>query len=443
MQLRPETRYAKSGGWNIAYQVFGTGEVDLVLVPGFTSHLDYIWEEPGLARFLTNLGSFSRLILYDKRGSGLSDRTPEPPTLEDRMADLLAVLDAVGSERSALLAWSDGGPMSLLFGATHPGRTSGLVLIGTAARFLAADDYPQGIDPDLHRTFIEAMEEEWGTGVGLLFFAPSMQESARFKQWWARYQRAAASPIAAADVLRMEHEIDARQVLPAIRVPTLVIHAARDTIVPVECGRYLAQHIPGARYLELDSMDHMYWTTNADKAIDEIEGFLTSKEPARHRDHLFCTLLFTDIADSTRKAGRLGDRRWREVLDAHNNLLRMQIDKFEGREIKSTGDGFLVAFDGPIRAVMCATAITQGAPEVGVKVRAGVHAGECVTMGEDLGGVTVHLAARVAAAAAPGEVLITNTVRGLVAGSGLKFLDRGHTPLKGIGRPPRLYSVVS
>jgi pimeloyl-ACP methyl ester carboxylesterase len=439
--VQPDTRYAQSGPHKIAYQVVGDGPKDLILVPGFTSHVDYFWEEPGLARVLRNLASFSRLILTDKRGSGLSDRTVEVPTLEERMDDLTAVLDAVGSKEAVLLAWSDGGPMSLLFAASHPDRTAGLILVATTARFPAGDDYPEGIDPEALSLFGQAMAEDWGSGVGLWMFAPSMQDSVRFQQWWARYQRAAASPNAVAGVLGMEVETDARHVLSAVRVPTLIFHRTDDLMVPVTCARYMAKRIPGARYVEIPGSDHMYWTGDTDPFLDEVERLLTGAEPTKNRDRSFSTVMFTDIVQSTELAGQLGDQRWKHLLAAHDQFIRAHLDTYQGREIKSLGDGFLATFDGPVRGVRCAAEIAKGIKDLGIRIRVGLHAGECVEMGTDIGGVTVHVAARVADAAGAGEVLITDAVKGLVAGAGISVLDRGTRTLKGVPDPQRLFAL--
>jgi len=437
----PQTSYAKSGDVNIAYQVVGDGPRDLVLVPGWVTNIDVFWEEPAFARFLTRLASFSRLILFDKRGTGLSDRVADVPSLEVRMDDVRAVMDAAGSERAALFGYSEGGAMSALFAATYPQRTTALVMCGSYARRTRTADYPWGIDEAEFRAWIEESQRGWGGPVGLEVRAPSMAADERFRQWWARLLRSAASPAAAAAVSRMNAEIDVRHVLPAIRVPTLVLHSVNDRTIDVEYGRHLARHIPGAKLVELTGIDHVPWLTDADAIAAEIEEFVTGARHAVDTDRVLATVLFTDIVGATDRAAALGDRRWRDLLDGHHRLVRRQLAAFRGREIDTAGDGFLAAFDGPARAVRCACAITRDVRSLGIEVRAGLHTGECEVIGDKLGGIALHIGARVAALAGAGEVLVSSTVKDLVAGSGLSFRDRGSRALKGVPGEWGLFAV--
>jgi pimeloyl-ACP methyl ester carboxylesterase len=434
--METTTHYADSSGVNIAYQVHGEGPLDLVFVPGFVSHVEGWWEEPLCVRFLERLAAFSRLLLFDKRGTGLSDREAGVPTLEQRMDDVRAVLAAAGSERAAVLGISEGGAMSALFAATYPERTTALVLYGTFAEFRSWVPTPE----DFARILC-AMDEEWGTGRSLPHFAPSLAADPRLQRWWARHERSGASPGAAMALMRMNSEIDARHVLPAIRVPTLVLHRTGDVTVDVEAGRYQAAHIPGARYVELPGVDHLPFVGDAEPILAEIEEFLTGVRPVAEPDRVLATVLFTDIVDSTKRAAALGDRRWRELLEAHHAATRRELERHRGREVKTLGDGFLAVFDGPARAVRCAEAIAGAVRTLGLEVRAGLHTGECEVMGDDLGGLAVHIAARVAALAGPGEVLVSSTVKDLVAGSGLRFDDRGAQVLKGIPSQWRLFSL--
>jgi pimeloyl-ACP methyl ester carboxylesterase len=434
----PETRYAKSGDVNIAYQVMGEGPFDLVLISGFVSHLDLDLEEPRMAYFLGRLASFSRLIRFDKRGTGLSDRPGGLPDLETRMDDVRAVMDAVGSERAALLGYSEGGPMCCLFAATYPERTSALVIYASyAKRQDPDDDYPWASSGSERRAYAEQMERDWGVDADLGSMAPNAD--AALRAWWARRARAAASPAAARDLILMNSLIDTRAVLPTIRVPTLVLHRSGDRDSRVEEGRYLAEHIPGARFVELAGEDH-FVSIDADQIVDEVEEFLTGTRPAREPDRVLATVLFTDIVGSSDRASELGDRAWSELLAAHHVRVRRQLELFQGREIDTAGDGFLATFDGPARAVRCAYAIQQSMSELGLEIRAGLHTGEVELADGNVSGIAVHTGARVAALAEPGEVLVSSTVKDLVAGSGLEFEERGTQELKGVGEW-RLYAV--
>ena len=439
MTTRPQTRYAKSGDVHIAYQVSGDGPLDLVYIPGFVSHLEYAWEYPSSARFLERLGSFARVIRFDKRGTGLSDRVAIP-TLEQRMDDVRIVMDAVGSERAALFGISEGGPMSFLFAATHPERTTALVVYGSYARRAWAPDHPFGRTEEQGRQLLAVMDREWGGPMGIDLWAPSAAGDERFKEWWANYLRQAASPGAAISVMRMNLEIDVRHVLPAVRVPTVILHRTGDRVVPIDHARDLARRIAGARLVELAGDDHAPMVGDTDAIADEIEEFLTGVRPA-DSDRILATVLFTDIVGSTERAVELGDRRWREMLGQHHGAVRRELARFRGREIDAAGDGFLAAFDGPARGIRCACAIADGARRIGLEVRAGLHTGECESLGDKLSGVAVHIGARVAALASPGEVLVSSTVKDLVAGSGLRFASRGAHPLKGIPGEWPLFAV--
>ena len=421
----PETRYAKAGdGVHIAYQVTGAGPLDVVMVPGFVSHVELAWEMPFYAFMLRRLGSFARVISFDKRGTGLSDRTADVATLEQRMDDVRTVMDAVGVDRVALWGISEGGPMALLFAATYPERTAALVLQGTFARLDQAPD---------QLAFIAEWEEQWGTGEVLAtYYFPSAADDRGMREKFARWERNGASPGAMVAVLKMIQAIDVRSILPTISVPTLVVHCTGDRAVPVEDGRYLADHIPGARCIELPGDDHLTLREGDHGVFDDIEEFLTGTRPEPEFDRVLKTVLFTDIVKSTERVVSMGDRRWRELLDAHDAAVRRELERFRGQEVKTTGDGFLACFDGPVRAIRCARAITDGARTLGIEVRAGLHTGECETRGDDLAGVAVHIAARVASLAQAGEVLCSRTVTDLVAGSGIAFADRGVHALKGV-----------
>ena len=439
----PETRYAKSGDCHIAYQVVGKGPLDVVFIPGFISHVEHGWGDPRLAHFYRRIASFARLILFDKRGTGMSDPVPghQLPTLEQRIDDARAVMDATGSRRAALVGVSEGGPMSLLFAATHPDRTVAMVIIATFARIAWAADYPFGTKPEQWRGLLERMEEGWGQGVLLSSFANSLAGDVAARAWWGRFQRQAASPGAAVAVMQMVYELDARPILPAIRVPTLILHRADDRLVPVEHARYLAQQIPGAKYVELPGVDHFFFSGDADAYLDQIEEFLTGELRASEPDRILATVLFADIVGSTERAAQLGDARWHELLDSFYSVARRQLERFRGREVDSAGDGFFAAFDGPARAIRCATAIRSGVRLLGLEVRAGVHIGECEVMGAKIGGIAVHIGARVAGQAGPGEVLVSGTVKDLVAGSGISFDARGAHALKGVPGVWNLYAV--
>jgi len=439
-----ETRYAKSGDVHIAYQVTGSGPFDLVWVPGFVSHLEADWDNPAMVRILERLGSFCRLIRFDKRGTGLSDRVAIP-TLEQRMDDVRAVMDAVGSKQAALLGVSEGGPMSLLFAATYPERTVALVIYGSYARRLWAPDHPYGKTTAEWDRFLQRLEREWGGPVAIDIFAPSVANDPNAQKGWANYLRQAASPGAAVSIMRMNGEIDVRHVLPTIGVPTLVLHRTGDRLTSIEQARYLANHIAGARLVELPGDDHAPLVGgNPDTIVDEIEEFLTGVRHGAEPDRVLATVLFTDIVGATERVAQLGDSGWRQLLGQHHALVRRELAKFRGREIDTAGDGFLAAFDGPARAVRCAHAIQHAArAQLNLDLRAGLHTGECELLEDKLAGLAVHIGARVATLAHAGEVLVSNTVKDLVAGSGLQFEDRGNHVLKGVPGEWRLFAAAS
>jgi pimeloyl-ACP methyl ester carboxylesterase len=439
----PETRYVQVDGLNIAYQVVGEGPFDLLHIPGFVSNVELAWEEPSFAHFLRRLASFSRLILFDKRGTGMSDRLPTDrlPTLEERMDDVLAVLGAVGSERVALFGHSEGGNLSVLFAATHPGQTRALVTAGIFAKRIWSQDYPWAPTAEQRATDIEQVERDWGRTSWLEHLVPSCVGDEAFKRQLASYFRRSASPGAAAALFKMNTQIDVRAVLPAIRVPTLIIHRTGDRDAQVEEGRWIATQIPGARFAELPGDDHIPWVGDADGLLDIAQEFLTGVPASRSIERYLTTLLFTDIVESTRQATLVGDRLWVELLDRHDEMVRRQLTAFRGEEIKMTGDGVLAVFDGPARAIRCACAIQEASASLGLEVRAGVHTGEIERRGDDVGGIGVHIGQRVSALAGAGEVVVSRTVVDLVAGSGIEFDDRGEHELKGVQGIWQLFTV--
>ncbi len=440
----PETRYAKSGDASIAYQVVGDGPIDLVLVLGFSTHLELQWESPPMARFFERLASFSRLIIFDKRGTGLSDPVTEVPTLELRIDDVRAVMDAAGSERAALFGISEGGPMSVLFAATHPERASALVLYGAMGRTTEAPDYPWAAPAEaLRESAAEFIAPNWGQDAeGMIeLFSPSLAGDPAAAEFTARFERSSASPAMVQQIFEMFLDIDVRAVLPTIRVPTLVIHRRGDRVVNRRAGEELARQIPGARYVELPGIDHVPWAGDSDAVLGEVEEFLTGARSVAEPDRVLATVMFTDICGSTERAAELGDAAWRELLAAHQAAVRGEIERFRGREVKTLGDGSLATFDGPARAIRCGSAIAETAPSIGLEVRIGLHCGEVEVMEDDVGGIAVHIAARVGALAGAGEVLVTSTVKDLVAGSGIAFADRGAKQLKGVPDEWRLYAA--
>ena len=441
--MPPVTRYAKSDDVHIAYQILGEGPTDVLFVPGFVSNVEATWQSLDRSAFFQRLASFCRLILFDKRGTGMSDRGSQIFTLEQRMHDVQAVLDAVDSERATLFGISEGGPMSLLYSATYPERTSALVLYGSYAKRTWAPDYPFGWKNERWDRVLGNFERNWGTpeGVDLNMWAPSIARDVDAANRMASYFRASASPGAAVAVMKMNREIDVRQVLPSIRVPTLILHRTAERVSDVEHARYMAQNIPGAKLVEFPGEDHVPWIGDRDAILDEVEQFVTGARHSYESERVLATVLFVDIAGSTERAVALGDRVWRELLEAFQSKVREMLLQYRGREIDTAGDGFLASFDGPARAVRCAGAIRDAVRALGVEVRSGLHTGECERSGDKLAGIAVHTGARVAGFAAPGEVLVSQTVRDLVAGSGLEFDARGTQVLKGVPGKWQLYSV--
>jgi pimeloyl-ACP methyl ester carboxylesterase len=435
--MQPVTQYAKSGDVHIAYQAFGDGPINLVMVPGFVSNVENYWDEPDLARFLTRLGSYARVVTFDKRGTGMSDRVAELPGLDQRMDDLRAVMDAAGMEQASLLGISEGAPLCVLFAATYPDRCRALALYGSFSRFSYWFPTEEALE-----AFFGYVAQAWGTGGSVQRFAPSRANDATFQRWWGRNERLGASPAAVTAFMRMNSQIDISGILPAVRVPTLVIHRTGDKAVNVDGGRDMAAHIPGARLVELPGADHIFYVgENADEIADAIEEFLTGSRAPVAVDRVLATVLFTDIVGSTEKAAALGDQRWRDLLDNHHATIRRNLARFRGHEVKTTGDGFLATFDGPARGVRCASAIAEEIRALGIEVRAGLHTGECEMIGDDVGGIAVHIGARVAALAGASDVLVSSTVKDLVAGSGLRFGDRGIQSLKGIPGEWRIFAV--
>ena len=439
----PETRYARSGDVHVAYQVFGEGDLDVVVVTGFVSHVELIWEHEPAARLLEGLASFARVITFDRRGSGLSDPVSEAPTLEERMDDVRAVMDAAGSERAALVGISEGVPMSVLFAATYPQRVQALVCCGGMARSTAAEDYPWAAPVEaLVESGAELIAPYWGQGAMVEVVAPSRADDPATRSFMGRMERATASPGMLVSMQQMFLDIDVRDVVPTVHVPALVLHRSHDRLVNVRNGRWLADHLPDARFVELPGDDHSMLYESPELAFGEMREFLTGTRAGPEPQRVLATVLFTDIVDSTRTAAELGDNRWRQTLEGHQRAVRSELGRHDGREVKSTGDGFLATFDGPARAIRCAQAILDSSDDLGIRVRAGLHTGECEAMGDDIGGIAVHIAARVSALAGPGEVLVSRTVKDLVAGSGIEFTDRGEHTLKGVPDTWRLHAVA-
>jgi pimeloyl-ACP methyl ester carboxylesterase len=445
---RSETRYAMSGDVAIAYRVFGDGPVDLVHTPGSVSNVELLWDQPLFARYTDRIASFTRLIVFDKRGTGLSDRVKKIATLEERADDIRAVMDAAGLERAVIMGASEGGPMAVVFAATHPTRTRGLILYGSSARSTWAPDYPWRITLEEYRREIAAeersptpMSEAWARE-SLKVLMPSVADDDELVRWWAMFTRMSISPGALLDLARMNMEINVTDVLPTVRVPTLVIQRADDRVIQAGEGRYVAERIPGARYVELPGADHVPVAGDTESVIREIERFVAALPDGEPEpDTVLATVLFTDIVDSTATAAELGDRRWRELLQRHHDAVRRELMRHRGREVDTAGDGFFATFDGPARAIRCACAVTRAVGELGIGVRAGVHTGECELLDDKVAGIAVSIGARVAARAGAGEVLVSSTVKDLVAGSGIQFVDRGVAELKGVPGEWRVYAV--
>jgi class 3 adenylate cyclase len=443
MTVEAETQYVKTEEGYVGYQVFGQGPFDVLFIGNWVSNIEVIWEHASMVRFLNRLGGFARVILFDKRGSGVSDPVPlgALPTLEQWTDDARVVMDAAGSERAALIGDAEGGPMAMLFGATHPGRTRALVLVNTFARMLRADNYPIGMPPDAAEKLLQLWEPAWGTGAVLELTAPSVAADPAMQRWAGKHMRLSAPKLASTRMYRWVLNIDVRSVLPSIQAPTLVVHRVGNRLYRASMGRYLANHIPGARYVELPGADWYPPSVNAGPVLDEIEEFLTGVRPASHQNRILATVLFTDIVGSTARAASLGDQGWLDLRDAHDRLVRAHLDRFRGREVQTSGDGFLATFDGPARAVRCATELADAVRALGIELRAGLHTGEVEVLDGSIGGIAVHIAARVMGVASQGRVVVSQTVKDLVVGSGIEFEDRGSHSLKGVPGEWRLYEV--
>jgi pimeloyl-ACP methyl ester carboxylesterase len=440
--MAPETRYTLSGDIHIAYQVVGDGPVDLVWIPGWISNIDHYWTEPTIARYFNRLASFSRLILFDRRGTGLSDPLPRAPTLEEQMDDVVAVMEAADSQQAAMYAQLEGGAMAALFAATHPERTGALILYEAMPRMAWAPDYDWAVTrEDRHQAMLK---DNWGDGSRILALAPSAARIPRLMEWFARLERAAASPATAAKLLMMNGQVDVRAVLPTIQAPTLVLHRAGDPFIDIRHSRYLTEHIPDARFVELPGSEAITFGADDDRLLDEVEEFLTGTRKSPDTERVLATVMFSDIVDSTSRAAEVGDRRWRDVIESLGNATMSELRRFRGRPVKTMGDGFLATFDGPARAIRCAVAVREMArSQFGLDVRSGLHTGEVEEMGQDVGGIAVHIGARIMACADAGEVMVSGTVKDLVVGSGLEFEDRGERELRGVPGSWRLFAVAA
>jgi class 3 adenylate cyclase len=441
----PETRYATTvDDEQIAYQVWGDGPVDLVIVPTASVPIDMAWEDPRLRSLMERFGTFSRSISLDRRGWGSSDSiTAEmAPSLDSWLDDIAGVMTAAASNRAALLGVGDTGAAAMLYAATYPERVSALILFNAFARFIQGPDYPCGLPAEMSERYIDAVRATWGTAAQVEINAPRMVSNDQWCRWFTRAQRLGGSPAAAARFFRATTDTTVHHVLASIQVPTLILHRRENRVARVEHGRYLAEHIPGAAYRELDGDDHLFFTGDTDTVGDEIEEFLTGVRPALATDRVLATVLFTDIVGSSQRAAELGDRAWRKLLDAHDAVVRTQLERFRGREVKTTGDGFLATFDGPARAIHCAVELIAGLRSLGLDIRAGLHTGEVEARGDDIGGIAVHTGARVSGLAEAGEVLVSSTVKDLVAGSGIGFEDRGEHELRGVPGTWKLFSVM-
>ena len=440
--VSPVARYAKSGDLHIAYIVEGEGQpIDVMWIPPWISQVEYLWSERSLQRVMQRITSFARLITFDRRGSGLSDPLWGAPTLEEQMDDLIAVMDAAGSERVALVGTLEGGPMAALFAATYPERVSALALYATFARATWAPGYDWAWPAEVRKRHMDDEVKHWGEGRVVAGVAPSETSDPGFMEWAGRLERLAASPSTIRRMMDLIGEFDVRDILPSIRVPTLVLHRRDDAFIKIEHSRYIAQRIPGARYVELEGSDNMFSLGDSEALLGEIEEHFTGARHEHEPDRMLATVMFTDICDSTRRAAEMGDRGWRFLLERHDALFRQALDRHRGREVKRTGDGFLATFDGPARAIRCAASVAEAMGSLGIQVRAGLHTGELEVMGGDLGGLAVHIAARVMDRASPSEVLVSGTVKDLVVGSGIDFEERGEHELRGVPGEWRLFAV--
>jgi class 3 adenylate cyclase/esterase/lipase len=435
------TRYAKSGDVHIAYSVTGDGPRDLLYVPTWLSHVEHLWDHTKVGGFFGRLASIARLILFDRRGAGLSDAAPVP-TLEEQMDDVKAVMDAAGSERADVFALMEGGAMAMLFAATHPDRVSGLALYASWARTLRSDDIPWANTLEQRKVMLDSFITKWGEASRIENLAPSMAGDTDFAEWYGKLERLAGGPGTALKAMEAMSATDVRDVLPSIRVPTLVMHRKDDPFIDPRHSEYIASRIPNAKLVMLPGNENFIGAGDTDAIIDEAEEFLTGTRHARPPDRVLATVMFTDIVDSTKQAAEMGDRSWRDLLERHDDLVRRHLGRYQGREVKTTGDGFLATFDGPARAIRCASDISEAVKALGIEIRAGLHTGECEVRGNDVAGMAVHIGARVGAAAEAGEVLVSSTVKDLVVGSGIEFAERGTQELKGVPGEWRLFAVA-
>ena len=440
--MQPKTRYAKSGNGKIAYQVLGEGPLDIIFLPGFVSNVEFYWELPSTTRIFERLASFARVILWDKRGTGLSDPIDHVPTLDERVDDVIALMDTVGSERAAFFGVSEGGPMSLMFAAAHPERTTALVLYGASPKFSASPEWEWGWSEEDIAEFLDDIDKNWGEPALINLFGPSQADNEAILYAWGKYQRMGASPAMARAVLEALCQLDCREILSSISAPTLILHPTDERVAHVKAARWMAQRIPGAQMVEFPSTDHLMIMYDPDPCLDEIEQFLTGVRHDTRSNRILATVMFTDIVGSTVRAAQMGDHRWRDLLATHDATVRRELKRFDGREVKTTGDGFFATFSAPSRAISCACATRDAVGQLGIDVRIGVHTGECELMGSDVGGLAVHTGARVAALAEAREILVSSTVKDLVAGSRIDFVERGTHELKGIPGEWRLFAVT-
>ena len=440
--MQPETRYTVStGDVHIAYQVLGDQPRDLVLVPGWIFNLEVVWEHPAFERFMKRLLRNFRVIMFDKRGTGLSDRDAAHSTLDERMDDVRAVMDAAGSSKAAVMGWSEGANIAGLFAATYPDRVEGLVLYAGGARYKQAPDYPIGMTQEYMNMGRELLRDHWGEGIAAYLIAPSRAQDESFRRWFGRYERLSVSPGHGIAMLDLNLDIDTTQMLETIRVPTLILHNVRDAFIPIEFSRYVADHVPDSKLVEMGGDDHLFWFSNPDEVVAELEDFLGGIRGEQSSERVLSTVVFTDIVDSTRQASAMGDARWRELLDTHDRLARENVELFQGRLVKMTGDGLLATFDGPARGVTCAVRLQRALAQAGLESRGGVHTGEIELRDGDVGGIGVHIAARLVDLAEPGEVLASRTVKDLSVGAEIVFRDRGVQTLEGLSEPWRLFAA--
>ena len=441
--MRPETQYARSGDVSIAYQVFGDGPTDLVIAPGWIFHAEFAWEEPTFERTMERLARHFRVMLFDKRGTGLSDRSIGASSLEDRMDDIRAVMDAASSKEAVVFGWSEGGTFAAMFAATYPERTRALVCHASGARFTNTADFSVALGDDMVKSFETYLHHGWGSGLAAYIIVPSRADDEAFRRWYGRYERMSISPSEAIALLQVNMGIDVRHILPTIKVPTLILGQTNERFVPITLCRDMAERIPGAKFVELSGIDHLFWFSDPDEFVGELLEFVTGARPQPEVDvdRVLATVMFADVVGSTERASELGDKRWRSLLDSYYTAAKTEIERFRGRQVKTLGDGVLATFDGPARAVRCAHQLAARTRELGLQLRTGVHTGEIEIMGDDVGGIAVHIGARVSSLANAGEVLVSSTVKDLVAGSGIVFDDRGAHALKGVPGEWHIYAA--